>query len=287
MQLFSPYRIISRTGSPSQLAAASRVFLSTSNQLENAKGARSTLAEKAQTEDPLVSSNSRLATSKQDGLEGETSNQAQTHTDSTMKEWGARLTDLNTNARLPRSVQALYLRPLRRKAEYGLPVCDLQLRSYSVRNLEFFADFAIRAAYYLNLPASGPVPLPKIVERWTFPRSSFVHKKSQENFERITVRRLIQIKDGNSQAVQAWLAFIRKHAFYGVGMKANIYEHESIEIAKNMDQALPEIEKNLEPHLSHFGRREDAEPAKDFISSFLGNERLSFSKGPLTEVRSG
>lgn len=120
------------------------------------------------------------------------------------------------------------MRPLRRKAEYGLPVCDLQLRSYSVENVEFFADFAIRAAYYLNLPVSGPVPLPRIVERWTVPRSNFVHKKSQENFERITLRRLIQIKDGNPKAVQAWLAFLRKHAFYGVGMKANVWEHDSL-----------------------------------------------------------
>jgi ribosomal protein S10 len=94
--------------------------------------------------------------------------------------------------------------------------------------VEFFADFAIRAAYYLNLPVSGPVPLPRIVERWTVPRSNFVHKSSQENFERITLRRLIQIKDGNLQAVQAWLAFLRKHAFYGVGMKANVWEHDSL-----------------------------------------------------------
>lgn len=120
------------------------------------------------------------------------------------------------------------MRPLRRKAEYGLPVCDLQLRSYSVQNVEFFADFAIRAAYYLNLPVSGPVPLPRIVERWTVPRSNFVHKKSKENFERITLRRLIQIKDGNPDSVQAWLAFLRKHAFYGVGMKANVWEHDSL-----------------------------------------------------------
>ena len=139
-----------------------------------------------------------------------------------------RLGAFGEESRLPRSVQAIYLRPLRRKAEHGLPVCDLQLRSYSVRNVEFFADFAIRAAYYLNLPVSGPVPLPRIVERWTVPRSNFVHKKSQENFERITLRRLIQIKDGNPQAVQAWLAFLRKHAFYGVGMKANVWETESL-----------------------------------------------------------
>lgn len=149
-------------------------------------------------------------------------------TEQRVKEWSERLGALSDGARLPRSVQAVYLRPLRRKAEHGLPVCDLQLRSYSVENVEFFADFAIRAAYYLNLPVSGPVPLPRIVERWTVPRSNFVHKKSQENFERITLRRLIQIKDGHPKAVQAWLAFLRKHAFYGVGMKANVWEHESL-----------------------------------------------------------
>jgi small subunit ribosomal protein S10 len=130
--------------------------------------------------------------------------------------------------RLPRAVQAVYLRPLRRHAEYGVPTCDLQLRSYNVRNLEFFSDFCLRAAYYLGLPASGPVPLPRIVERWTVPRSSFIYKKSQENFERRTVRRLIQIKDGNPETVEIWLAFIRKHAYYGIGMKANVYEFEGL-----------------------------------------------------------
>jgi hypothetical protein len=66
--------------------------------------------------------------------------------------------------------------------------------------------------------------LPRIRERWTVPRGNFIHKKSQENFERRTVRRLIQIKDGNPETVQIWLAFVRKHAYYGIGMKANVYE---------------------------------------------------------------
>jgi ribosomal protein S10 len=146
-----------------------------------------------------------------------------------------RLEDVSQNGRLPRSVQAIYLRPLRRKAQYGLPVCDIQLRSYSVRNLEFFVDFAIRAAYYLKLPVSGPVPLPRIVERWTVPRSNFVHKKSQENFERITLRRLIQIKDGHPESVQLWLAFLRKHAFHGVGMKANVWEFDDLGMENRLD----------------------------------------------------
>jgi len=130
--------------------------------------------------------------------------------------------------RLPRSVQAVYLKPLRRTAKHGVPSCDLQLRSYNVRNVDFFSDFALRAAYYLKLPSRGPIPLPRITERWTVPRSNFVHKKSQENFERITLRRLIQIQDGDPEVVEIWLAFLRKHAYYGVGMKANIYEHEKL-----------------------------------------------------------
>ncbi|KAL4861118.1 ribosomal protein S10 domain-containing protein [Aspergillus spectabilis] len=267
MSLLSPQKLAFRAGRSLQLAAASRA-LSTSSQPGDVRDSQ-----------PAVS---------RSGDTDKTSIQAQPPVDLPVKEWGERLNDINSSTRLPRSVQALYLRPLRRKAEYGLPVCDLQLRSYSVRNLEFFADFALRAAYYLNLPVSGPVPLPKVVERWTFPRSNFVNKKSQENFERITLRRLIQIKDGNSQSVQAWLAFLRKHAFYGVGMKANVWEHESIEIAKNMDQALPDIEKNLEAHLSRFGRREGETPgSQDTLSEFLGKERLALNKGPLTDVRSG
>lgn len=102
------------------------------------------------------------------------------------------------------------------------------MRSYSIRNLEFFADFALRAAYYLKLPAFGPVPLPRITERWTVPRSSFIFKKSQENFERITLRRMIQIRDGNPETVQLWLAFLQKHAYYGIGMKANVWEFSSL-----------------------------------------------------------
>ena len=55
-----------------------------------------------------------------------------------------------------------------------------------------------------------------------------MHKKSQENFERITMRRLIQIHDGHPETVEIWLAFIRKHAYYGVGMKANVWEYEKL-----------------------------------------------------------
>jgi small subunit ribosomal protein S10 len=90
------------------------------------------------------------------------------------------------------------------------------------------ADFALRAAYYLGLPAKGPTPLPKIVQRWTVLKANFVNKKSQENFERITLRRLIQIQDGDAEVVKVWLAYLRRYAFWGVGMKANVWEYEGL-----------------------------------------------------------
>ncbi|KAI1334180.1 30S ribosomal protein S10, mitochondrial [Xylariaceae sp. FL0016] len=172
--------------------------------------------------------------------------------------------------RLPRAVQAVYLQPLRREAEYGVPSCDLQLRSYSIPNLEFFCDFALRAAYYLNLPAFGPVPLPKITERWTVPRSHFIFKKSQENFERVTRRRLIQIRDGHPETVQIWLAFLQKHAYYGIGMKANMWEYDGLDTGKQMDANMKSMQEILEQKMEHLGRDKSigtVEKVKELLES--------------------
>ena len=183
--------------------------------------------------------------------------------------------DDNPVRRLPRSVQAVYLRPLKRQAQYGVPACDLQLRSYSVRNVEFFADFALRAAYYLNLPAAGPIPLPRITERWTVPRSNFIFKKSQENFERITLRRLIQVQDGHPETIEIWLAFLRKHAYHGVGMKANIWSYESLGWHKHyqisaVTKGANRIHRNWENYGRQFREFEAGDGAK--MGSFWQEE---------------
>lgn len=114
------------------------------------------------------------------------------------------------------------------------------------------------------------------------PRSNFVHKKSQENFERVTLRRLIQIQDGDADVVGLWLAFIQKHAYYGVGMKANVYEHEKLGIivhalllvestakhtsvsgvGKTMDVSLENIRQSLECKWAHFGRKKSSDTSE-------------------------
>lgn len=160
--------------------------------------------------------------------------------------------------RLPRAAQLNYLAPLRRIATGKITdAASLQLRSYSIRNLELSADFAMRAAYYLDLPALGPKPLPRIVERWTVPKSNFIFKKAQENFERVTLRREIRIVNAHPKAVAIWLAFVRKHAYYGVGFKANVFEYAGLDVESDMDAQADEFAAELDKRLEFFGARKD------------------------------
>ncbi|KAH6893593.1 ribosomal protein S10 domain-containing protein [Thelonectria olida] len=190
-------------------------------------------------------------------------------------------------SRYPRSLEALHLKPLRREAEYGIPSCDLQFRSYSVQPLEFFCDFALRAAYYLGLPAYGPVPLPRITERWTVPKSHFIFKKAQENFERKTLRRLIQIRDGDPETVQLWLAYLRKHQYYGVGMKANFWEFSKPGVGKEMDTLPEEQQGQIEARWAHLGQTKTigtAEKVEELLNSRRFREAAGLKVPPTTQV---
>jgi small subunit ribosomal protein S10 len=183
---------------------------------------------------------------------------------------------------IPQNVQSVYLRPLRRAPTVGIPVCDLQLRSFSVRNLEFFADFAMRAAYYMGLAAKGPIPLPQITERWTVPRSPFIFKKSQENFERKTLRRMIQIQDGHPETVQCWLGYLEKRSYYGIGMKANVWEFEEFDVAATMDERAGVVDEKAEEMWANFGVRESAVGK---LKELMGSKAFSSLPQPMEALR--
>lgn len=60
----------------------------------------------------------------------------------------------------------------------------------------------------------------------------------------------------------------------------------NLDVAKTMDDAMPEIEQSLEPHLSQFGQRKDRGGDKSILD-ILESERFTQNKGPLTDVRRG
>lgn len=126
------------------------------------------------------------------------------------------------------------IEPKRIASKYDIPVCNLQMRGYLPQQLDFYADFAQRAAYHLGMPCTGTIRLPTQTSRWTVIRSPFVHKKSQENFERKTHKRLLQIKDAHPDVVQRWLQYLTMNAPAGIGLRATTWEFEKLGVGKTM-----------------------------------------------------
>ncbi|KAI8994475.1 ribosomal protein S10 domain-containing protein [Pilobolus umbonatus] len=141
----------------------------------------------------------------------------------------ASVTELPKAAEVVDEISEVFEVPKRVTPTHNIPVCNLQFRGYIPQKLDFYADFARRAAYHLGMPCSGTIPLPTQRSRWTVIRSPFVHKKSQENFERRTHKRLIQIKDADPEVVDRWLKYLTMNAPSGIGMRASRIHYESIE----------------------------------------------------------
>jgi len=77
------------------------------------------------------------------------------------------------------------------------------MEAYDHRALDSSAREIVEQARRTNARVSGPVPLPTRIERYTVLRSPHVDKKSREQFEMRTHKRLIDIYDANSRTVEA------------------------------------------------------------------------------------
>ncbi|CAG8524113.1 17051_t:CDS:2 [Acaulospora morrowiae] len=131
-------------------------------------------------------------------------------------------------------IDPVFLEPQRIPPTYGHIVCQLHFRSYLPGPMDFFVDFSRRVAHALKMPCSGSIPLPTRTSRWTVIRGPFVHKKSQENFERKTHKRLLTIRDTDREVVERWLWYLTRNCPAGVGMKVTLWEWEKLRVGKEM-----------------------------------------------------
>ena len=79
----------------------------------------------------------------------------------------------------------------------------IRLRSYDHAILDQSASEIVRTARRTGAVTSGPVPLPTAVSRYTVNRSPHIDKKSREQFEMRTHKRLLDILEPTSQTVDA------------------------------------------------------------------------------------
>ncbi len=78
----------------------------------------------------------------------------------------------------------------------------IKMESYDHRALDASAKEIVENARKTNARVSGPVPLPTRIERYTVLRSPHIDKKSREQFELRTHKRLIDIHEANARTVE-------------------------------------------------------------------------------------
>jgi small subunit ribosomal protein S10 len=79
----------------------------------------------------------------------------------------------------------------------------IRLKSYDHRLLDQSAKKIVDTVKKTGSKISGPIPLPTEKEVFTILRSVHVNKKSHEQFERRTHKRLIDIVDPNPQTIDS------------------------------------------------------------------------------------
>jgi len=82
-------------------------------------------------------------------------------------------------------------------------VIRIRLRSFDYRALDASARDIVSTAQRTGARVRGPVPLPTRIERFTVNRSPHVDKKSREQFEIRTHKRMLDIVDPTPQTVDA------------------------------------------------------------------------------------
>jgi small subunit ribosomal protein S10 len=77
----------------------------------------------------------------------------------------------------------------------------IRLKAYDHRVLDQSANEIVDTAKRTGAKVCGPIPLPTNIERYTVLRSPHVDKKSREQFEIRTHKRLLDIVDPTSKTV--------------------------------------------------------------------------------------
>jgi len=77
----------------------------------------------------------------------------------------------------------------------------IRLQAYEYRILDQSVNEILDAAKRTGSQVCGPVPLPTRIERWTVNRSPHVDKKSMEQFEIRTHKRMLDIINPNVKTV--------------------------------------------------------------------------------------
>jgi small subunit ribosomal protein S10 len=79
----------------------------------------------------------------------------------------------------------------------------IRLKAYDYRVLDHSTSEIVDTAKRTGAQVAGPIPLPTLINKYTVLRSPHVDKKSREQFEVRTHKRLLDILEPTAQTVEA------------------------------------------------------------------------------------
>ena len=82
-------------------------------------------------------------------------------------------------------------------------VIRIRMEAYDHSVLDQSAQEIVDTVKRTHSEVHGPIPLPTRVERYTVLSGPFVNKKSREQFEIRTHKRIIDINDANARTIEA------------------------------------------------------------------------------------
>ena len=88
-------------------------------------------------------------------------------------------------------------------AELSSQKIRIRMKAYDFKLLDQSVGEIVDTALRTGARVRGPIPLPTLIERFTVNRSPHIDKKSREQFEIRTHKRLIDILDPTPQTVDA------------------------------------------------------------------------------------
>ena len=83
------------------------------------------------------------------------------------------------------------------------PKIRIRLRSYDYKLLDKSVLEIVETARSTGARVAGPIPLPTEINKWTVLRSPHIDKKSREQFEVRTYKRLMDILEPTQQTMDA------------------------------------------------------------------------------------
>ena len=78
----------------------------------------------------------------------------------------------------------------------------IKLKAYDHKLLDASVAEIVETAKRTGARVAGPIPLPTRISRWTVLRGPFIDKKSREQFEIRTHKRLLDILDAQPQTIE-------------------------------------------------------------------------------------